>query len=214
MFENLVYVLLNEHFAGELFIPPSGRAGYARQLSRDRHPYKTKDGYLCPFIYNDKQWRTFFKIVGQPDRMDTDERFSSHANRVKNIDAVYGLVEDVLKTRTTEEWTRAFLEHDLPVGPMNSMDDVLVDPHLADIGYFQSSEHPTEGTLRETRYPTEFFSTPGASRMPAPRLGEHTVAVLAEAGYGRAQIDALIAKGVAIAPPETASESQVTQVGS
>lgn len=208
MFENLVHVLLNEHLAGELFVPPMGNAGYARQLSRDRHPYQTKDGWLCPFIYNDKQWRTFFRIIDQPDRMDTDERFSSHANRVKNIDTVYGLVEEVLKTRTTEEWTRVFQEHDLPVGPMNSMDDVLVDPHLSDVGYFQEREHPSEGRLRETCYPTEFLSTPSASTLPAPRLGEHTIPVLMEAGYDRAEIDALIEKRAAVAPADTMREPQ------
>ncbi len=200
MFENVVHTLLAEHLEGETFIPARGAIGHARSLSRERRPYRTKDGYLCTLVYNDKQWRSFFKMIGQPERFDADARFSSQMNRIKNIDVVYGFLSEVLQTRTTEEWIRLFMEHDLPVGPMNSLDDVLHDPHLADIGYFKQVEHPTEGTLRTMHYPTEFSETPVSSRRPAPRLGEHTVELLAEAGYDQSRIDELIAKGIAISP--------------
>ena len=151
-------------------------------------------------IYNDKQWRSFFEMIGQPERYESDTRFSSQVNRFKNIDAVYGFLSEVLLTRTTGEWIRLFTEHDLPVSPMNSLDDVLHDPHLEDVGCFRPFEHPTEGTLRTMHYPTEFSETPAKSVYPAPRLGEHTVELLMEAGYDRSRIDALIAGGIAVSP--------------
>ncbi len=202
MFENMVHTLMGEHLEGETFVPPRGPMGHPRTMSQERRPYRTKDGYLCTLVYNDKHWRSFFKMIGQPGLFETDTRFSSQVNRVKNIDAVYGFLSEVLQTRTTEEWIRLFMENDLPVGPMSSLDDVLHDPHLADVGYFGQTDHPTEGTLRTMHYPTEFSETPVSSRYPAPRLGEHTVELLAEAGYDQSGIDELIAQGVAVSPTQ------------
>ena len=200
MYENMVHLLLGEHLEGETFIPARGPMGHPRALAPDRRPYRTKDGHMCTLVYNDRQWRTFFALIGQPEKFDQDQRFSSQINRIKNIDAVYGFLSEVLQTRTTAEWTKLFLEHDLPVGPMQSLDDVLNDPHLADTGYYSVVEHPTEGTLRAMCYPTEFSETPVSNRRPAPLLGEHTAELLAEAGYDQARIDELLAKGAALAP--------------
>ena len=197
MFENMVHLLLGEHLEGETFIPARGPMGHPRALSPDRRPYRTKDGYLCTLVYSDKQWKIFLELIGQPERFE-DPRFSSQLNRIKNIDAVYGFLSEVLQTRTTEEWTQLFLEHDLPVGPMHSLEDVLNDPHLADTGYFTTVEHPSEGTLRYMEYPTEFFGTPVSSRRPAPRLGEHTEELLKEAGYNQAQIKEMVDNKIAI----------------
>ncbi|MBI4190012.1 MAG: CoA transferase [Betaproteobacteria bacterium] len=200
MFENLVHLLLGEHLEGETFIPARGPMGHPRALSPERRPYRTKDGFLCTLVYNDKQWRAFFKMIGQPERFE-DPRFSSQVNRIKNIDAVYGFLSEILQTRTTEEWTKLFMENDLPVGPMNSLEDVLNDPHLADVGYFTPIVHPTEGSLRAMYYPTEFSEAPVTSRYPAPRLGQHTVELLAEAGYEQSRIDELIVDGIVTSPP-------------
>ncbi|GAA4336188.1 CoA transferase [Pigmentiphaga soli] len=207
MFENLVHVLLGEHLAGASFDPPAGPVGYRRQMARDRRPFQTRDGYICPFIYNDKQWRAFFALIGRPEQFEADARFSSHGNRVKNFEAVFAFLSEVFATRTTAEWTELFREHDLPVGPMNSLQDVLGDPHLQDVGYFRITEHPTEGRLRTACYPTTFADTPATSLRPAPRLGEHTVEALAEAGLPRERIEALLASGAAReAAPAAAAE--------
>lgn len=200
MFENLVHAVLGEHLEGETFIPARGPMGHARTLSPKHRPYPTKDGFLCTFIQNDKQWRAFFAMIGEPELIE-DPRFSSQLNRSKNMDAVYALQTEALQKRTTAEWVKLFMKHDLPVSPMNSPEDVLNDPHLADLNYFKHIEHPTEGTLRAMYYPTEFSKTPVTSRYPAPQLGQHTAEVLKEAGYEQSQIDALVAKGVAVAPP-------------
>jgi len=199
MFENLVHSVIGEHLEGETFIPARGPMGHARTLSPKHRPYPTKDGHLCTFVQNDKQWRSFFKMIGQPELIE-DPRFSSQLNRSKNMDAVYALQTEALQKRTTREWVQLFTEHDLPVSPMNSPEDVLNDAHLADLGYFKTIEHPTEGTLRAMYYPTEFSKTPVTNRYPAPHMGQHTEEVLREAGYDQAAIDAIVAKGAAVTP--------------
>jgi crotonobetainyl-CoA:carnitine CoA-transferase CaiB-like acyl-CoA transferase len=72
---------------------------------------------------------------------------------------------------------------------------LLTDPHLAATGFWQVMEHPTEGTMRLPGIPASYSKTPGSIRRLPPRLGEHGVEILREAGLDTAQIDALIASG-------------------
>jgi crotonobetainyl-CoA:carnitine CoA-transferase CaiB-like acyl-CoA transferase len=80
---------------------------------------------------------------------------------------------------------------------MNSLADVVDDPHLAAIGYFNSIEHPTEGRLKSLAVPSEWSESVPEYRRHAPGLGEHTREVLREAGYNDAAIEALITSGAA-----------------
>jgi crotonobetainyl-CoA:carnitine CoA-transferase CaiB-like acyl-CoA transferase len=84
---------------------------------------------------------------------------------------------------------------------MNSLDDIVADPHLKAIGYLESVEHPTEGRIRTLAVPSEWSESPPEYRRHAPSLGEHTREVLGEAGFSSNQIDALVAAGAAKEPP-------------
>jgi len=80
---------------------------------------------------------------------------------------------------------------------MNSLEDILADPHLAATGYFQTVEHPSEGRLHTTAVPSEWSESAPEYRRHAPRLGEHTREVLREAGLSDGEIDALFGTGAA-----------------
>ena len=196
MFEHLLQVVLGEHLGGYTFEPRHGEAGYARMLAPDRRPYRTKDGHVCVLIYNDKQWRAFFDVIGQPGKFE-DPRFSNQEVRSKHYPEAYAFVADELGKRTTAEWLEALERADIPVQRMNSIDDIVADPHLAATGYFITREHPTEGRIRSMAVPSEWSESQPEYRRHAPRLGEHTREVLGEAGYSEAQIDALLAAGAA-----------------
>jgi crotonobetainyl-CoA:carnitine CoA-transferase CaiB-like acyl-CoA transferase len=192
-------MILGDHLGCYTFEPPHGPPGYIRILSPDRRPYETKDGYVCALIYNDKQWKGFVDVIGKPEILSRPE-YATHEARSKNYDTAYKMVADELKKRTTAEWIAAFEKADIPVQKMNSLEDIVADPHLAAIGYLQSVEHPTEGRIKALAVPSEWSeSTPGYRRH-APRLGEHTREVLHEAGYSREEIDRLIAAGAAAVP--------------
>ncbi len=195
MYETMVSMLMGEHLAGRLFEPPEGALGYSRSLAVDRRPYETLDGHICVIVYNDTHWRSFSQLIGEPDLMDRDSRFSTQVMRLQNIDIVTGFVKDVIATRTTEEWLRILREADIPVGPMNSLEDILADPHLAEIGFFRRVEHPSEGTLIDMAIPTEWSESIPEIRRLAPRLGEHTREVLQEAGFPTSEIEALANAG-------------------
>ena len=75
---------------------------------------------------------------------------------------------------------------------LNELEDLLDDPHLASIGFWQFREHPTEGRLRLPACPIEMTDTPASIRRLPPLLGEHTAEVLAECGLDAAAIAALV----------------------
>jgi crotonobetainyl-CoA:carnitine CoA-transferase CaiB-like acyl-CoA transferase len=196
MFEGLTQFILSDHMGGRTFDPPIAPMGYPRLLTQHRNPYKTRDGYLCLLIYNDKQWRNFFRLLGRENEFDTDERFNTHANRAHHFDAAYAWVARELATRTSAEWLAALGAADIPAMPLNTLDDLLEDPHLAATGFFKVTDHPSEGRIREMDIPSSWSKSQPELRRPAPRLGEHSVEVLREAGYSDGDITDLRAAGI------------------
>ncbi|MBY0330378.1 MAG: CoA transferase [Acetobacteraceae bacterium] len=198
MFETMVQFVLSEHMQGATFDPPTGPPGYPRTLSRSRRPYATKDGFLAVLPYNDGQWRRFFEAVGKGHLLRDDPRFADIGARTANIDALYDMVGAEVATRTTAEWLELLQANDIPCMVPHTLETLLADPHLEDRGFFVFQDHPSEGRIRTMREPSSWSQTPPPTGTFAPRLGEHTRAVLAEAGYDRAEIEAMIADRVAM----------------
>jgi len=196
MFETMVPFVLGEHLAGETFTPSLGAAGYPRMLSRARTPFVTQDGFMCALIYNDAQWRSFCRMIGRPEMMEHDPRLKSIAVRTEHIDALYAMVADILKTRTTAEWLALFDAADIPAVRLHSLESLPQDPHLQAVELIAETEHPSEGLIREVRPAAKWSESPVAIHRPAPRLGEHSAEILAEAGYSEAEIADLHAAGV------------------
>ena len=190
MFEHLLQIVLGEHLGGYTFEPQHGEPGYARMLAPDRRPYQTKDGYVCTLIYNDKQWKAFFEMIGRQDLL-ADPRYATQEARSQNYSSAYAFVAQQMLTRTTDEWIGLLERADIPVQRMNDVADIVADPHLAATGFFRTIEHPTEGRLRSMAVPSEWSESAPEFRRHAPRLGEHTAEVLKEAGLTQDKIEAL-----------------------
>jgi len=200
MFETVAQMVLGDHLCGRTFDPPVEPLRYERMLAPHRAPYATRDGYVCVLVYNDKQWRSFFRLIGREELFDSDPRFSSQEARSRNIGEVYAFVAEQMATRTSAEWLALLKQADIPATPMNSIDDVIDDPHLAAAGFFVMTEHPTEGRVRLMATPGKWSASLPDGLRPAPLLGEHSVVILREAGYGDAEIDAMIASRVTRVP--------------
>ena len=197
MFETMVAFVLGDHLGGLTFEPPLDAGGYARQLSPERRPYPTSDGYICALIYNDKHWRSFLGAVGR-DALMQDERFATYAGRSRNIDHVYGTLGAIFEQKSTAEWIEILEHADVPFMPMHDLLSVLDDPHLTATGFFSTVDHPSEGPIRTMRMPMTWqHNKPGTARF-APRQGEHTREILQQAGYAPDEIDMLLDAGAAV----------------
>ncbi|MGA0028113.1 MAG: CaiB/BaiF CoA transferase family protein [Steroidobacteraceae bacterium] len=199
MFETMVSFVMAEHLWGMTFEPPAGPPGYVRLMSEHRRPYKTLDGYIAILPYMNAHWDTFCAVAGRPDLL-ADPRFRTMGDRTRNIDATYAETAAIMATRTTQEWLDLFEPTSVPVNRVNSLQDLATDPHLVATGFWKEFDHPTEGRLRGTAFPVNFFATPAdEGRRPAPRLGEHTREILTEAGFDQAAIEQMLASRAAVA---------------
>lgn len=197
MFETMVSFLMTEHLWGRSFVPPTGPAGYTRVLAPERRPDRTKDGWIALLPYTDRNWRDFFRIAGRPELID-DPRFDSINSRTRHVRELYAIKAEAAPRHTTQEWLNFCERHSIPAAKVNSLDDLFEDEHLKAVGFFRETEHPSEGRVTSLGIPVHFEATPGDVRLPAPRLGEHSRALLREAGLTEAEIADLLAKRAAV----------------
>lgn len=189
MAESLAVFNLVEHLQGHTFDPPLGRFSYQRLMTRNRRPRRSADGWVCLLPYSDRNWQDFFRIAGL-DAAAADPRFATVNARIDNVDALYGLLDEVTATKTTAEWMALCDHHSIPAAPVVELEHLAEDPHFAAVGLIEDHVHPTEGPYRAARSPLRFRSgDPGLRHHPA-RLGQHNQEVLAELGYDQAAIDA------------------------
>lgn len=201
MFETLTSYVLVEHLAGAVFQPPLGPMGYRRVLAPHRRPYRTADGHITAMPYTTRQWRAFFAVAGRPDMVE-DPRVNDPTIRSQSIAELYGMIADLMPERPSAEWLSLLEQADIPAMPVHTLEGLLEDPHLTATGFFQDFDHPSEGRLRATAAPVRGMGA--ALRRGAPRLGEHSREVLAEAGLSDDAIGALLDSGACVQAPDSA----------
>ena len=180
MLECVTSFNLAEHFYGHVYDPPTGQWGYPRVVNPARKPFPTKDGFIGLLPYTDQQWDQFFEIAGWGETIGKDPRFSDYRTRSRHVRELYSMVDEVTMTKTTDEWLTLLKPLQIPVVKMNRMDDLMDDPHLAAVDFFQLYEHPEAGPYHGMKPPVNYARTPANVRRHPPRMGEHTDEILAE----------------------------------
>jgi crotonobetainyl-CoA:carnitine CoA-transferase CaiB-like acyl-CoA transferase len=197
MLECLAGFNLVEHAAGMLFDPPLGEPGYSRSRAPFRKPFATKDGHVCVLPYTQKHWQSFFRLVGREEMVE-DARVTDPVKRSQSFDALYRIAAELVATWETEPLLAALDKADIPAGRVNGFADLFSDPQLTATGFLSFKEHPTEGRIAVTENPIGFSKSPGDLRRFAPRMGEHSVELLREAGLDTEEIDAMLRDGVTV----------------
>jgi crotonobetainyl-CoA:carnitine CoA-transferase CaiB-like acyl-CoA transferase len=178
MFETMVAFNMVENFSGSHFESAETGMGYGRTLAGARGPYPTRDGHICFMPYTDRQWCAFFAHIGRAELAE-DARFADMRARTVNIDALYGLLAETLLTRTSAEWLAFAEAAQIPSAPVLSLEEILDDPHLGEVGFFAETDDRAMGKLRYPGVPLRFDGVRPGVRQP-PRLDQHREEILAE----------------------------------
>jgi crotonobetainyl-CoA:carnitine CoA-transferase CaiB-like acyl-CoA transferase len=189
MFEAFTWFNMVENLWGETYVPGNGKMAYTRSVNANRKPYPTKDGFIGLVPYDDRQWRKFFELGGQPGVFD-DPRFSDYTQRTKNIHALYAKIEEISATKTTDEWLKLLDENNIPAMRYNRLPEVLSDPHLEQVGFFSVKESAKIGKYRSLRHPVLYSASPASVYADPPTLGQDNDEIFAALGMERAAEDA------------------------
>jgi crotonobetainyl-CoA:carnitine CoA-transferase CaiB-like acyl-CoA transferase len=141
-------------------------------------------------VGNDAQFRRLCAALGRPELAD-DPRFATNADRVGHAGELTEELEAVLTTRPAGHWRAVLADADVPVAPVNRLDQVFADEHVRAVGLVAQVAHPT-GPLPQVRAPVAMSATPPVITRPPPLLGEHTEAILVALGYDRAAVARLL----------------------
>ena len=197
MFENIVKATLEEHMYLKTFVPPLGEMGDPRLVDPQSRPLPTKDSYICISANTDAQAFAVFDAIGKPE-LKTDPRLCNIAARFRNTADYFAIRAAGLKQKTTQEWIEIFDRTDVPAMPFQTLQQILDDPHLKDIGFFETIEHPSEGKIINMKLPNKLSRGARRDFRPAPKIGQQSVEILREAGLSDAAIDALMQSGAAV----------------
>jgi crotonobetainyl-CoA:carnitine CoA-transferase CaiB-like acyl-CoA transferase len=194
MLENMASFVTSEHLGAATFDPPVGPTGDGRLLNKDYRPLATVDGYITVGPNTNPQAFAFFDAIGRPE-LKTDPRFDSAAHRSAHAADYFQVRGEGLLQKTTDEWLDIFEKLDVPAARYNSIDDLMEDPHLNDVNFFTTEDHPSEGRIRRTKIPNVFHGGMRKDELPAPLLGQHTSDVLQEIGYSVEDITRMCDEG-------------------
>jgi len=157
--------------------------------------YETKDGHMTVAVMSDKEWANLTRAFERPEWLE-DPRFKTPALRDQNINARLALIQEVLKTRTTDEWMARLEAADVPCAPALTRGEVIEHPQVLSSEILLETDHPIAGRLRQTRAAARYSKTPPELSRGAPRLGEHGDEILRELGLSRDEIGDLRQRGV------------------
>ncbi len=146
--------------------------------------FKCADGtYLTVFASYPALWDRFIEVMNLKHLAD-DPRFATRDARTVNAQALHDIIAPIYATKPTDYWVELLVKGGIPASPVNTVGQMIADPQVIAREMIVEQQHPTAGKISVVGVPVKLSETPGSVRTPAPLLGEHTQAVLAELGYG------------------------------
>ena len=167
-----------------------------------RHPsivpyecFQTKDGFVNIAVTNQKQWENFCEALGFPE-IAHDDRFETMKARLSNYGILRPMIERVVSMMSRTEVIKAMSEVGIPAGPINTVGEILEDPHIHAREMIAELTHPQYGPLRVLGIPIRLSDTPGIVENAPPMFGEHNREVLQKLGFTEKEVADLESSGV------------------
>jgi crotonobetainyl-CoA:carnitine CoA-transferase CaiB-like acyl-CoA transferase len=168
--------------------------------------FRTQDGWINLSVLKDALWAPFCDVIGRPD-LGADPALATLAGRKARAAEIVAIASAVFASDTSEHWCERLRAAGILNERVNDYDALLAHPQPAANGTFTWVEQHAVGRLPHPNVPGPQPLVADEPRARAPRIGEHSRAVLADLGYSAAEIDALFQRG-AVFEPHNISASQ------
>lgn len=198
--------MLQAQLAGATFAEKRPRA---RAYNFASLHYKTADGrFVRMSILNvERDWPRLCTALGRRELVN-DPRFAELNCRVQNMELLIPIIDEAFLEQNAAYWRRVLVEHDIAFSVMPTYPEVARDPQMHANQIVVPLEHPRLGAIATINSPIQLEGCEKKCPTPAPELGEHTCEILHDLGYSRAEIDRLIADGIASQSSTEADQSQ------
>jgi crotonobetainyl-CoA:carnitine CoA-transferase CaiB-like acyl-CoA transferase len=162
--------------------------------------FRAADGAIMIGISSDKAFRRLAEALGKPEWAD-DPRFLTNLDRARNTEELDRCMTEVLSKHPVSYWAEVLDRYDVACDPVQTTEQVLADRQLAALGQLEPVALAGEQSALLARMPVELSLTPAAIQGPPPAVGQHTWAILREAGYADREIENLLRSGICEAAP-------------
>ncbi len=173
------------------------RTGNRSTNTAPRNAYRTRDGHwVCLSASIQKMAERLFRAIGRPELIE-DPRYATNAGRVRHAEELDAIIGAFIADRTQAENVAYFEREEVTIGPIYDIAQIVEDPHVLERELIADYPDPDMGAFPMHHVVPRLSGTPGAIRAPAPELGEHNRALLAEVGVDEAAYAKLLAAGIA-----------------
>lgn len=170
--------------------------GSGHQVNVPYQAFRASDRWLVIAIFGERFWPELCAVLGRPE-LAMDPRYRRAPDRFAHKRELLDIIEPIVASRTCDEWMELFVAEKIPCAPINTIDEVLNDPHVIERGMVVETVHPTYGAVRAPGHPLRVEGVVPGKAAPAPLPGEHTAEVLADLlGHDCARLEMLRREGV------------------
>jgi formyl-CoA transferase len=172
-----------------------GQAGNNHPTGIPAGVFETADGHINIHASANNMFERLCNVIGASE-LYTHPDYVNFKLRSKNREALHGAIGERLAQRTSAEWIVAFNKAGVPCGPIYTIDQVFADPQVRTMGMAKPVTHPVLGAIELLGQGVHLTRTPFELRTAAPDRGEHSDAILREAGYSEREIAEFRSRGV------------------